>query len=198
MKPASAFTLIEVLVSLALFSVVMLVGIGALLTVVDANTKAQATQSVMNNLNIAVDGMMRSVRMGTVYRCGVLTAGSQGIDCASPSDRISFTNNDGNLQAYFLNGTQIYRRLCENGASNCTDLPITSQDIDITRFDVYVAGAGRTYSDNPRDIIQPVAVFIIEGVAASERLSSTLYGKKKKIRTEFKLQTVATQRILDL
>ncbi len=192
-----AFTLIEVLVSLALFSSVMLVGVGALLTVIDANSKAQATQSVMNNLNIAIDGMMRAVRMGSKYRCGSLTAGG-GIDCSTPSNRMSFINHEGNLQAYYLNGTQIYRRLCSSGLSGCVDLPITAPDIDITRFDVYVAGASRTYSDTPREIVQPVAVFIIEGTAASGRISSAIYGKKKKIRTNFKLQTVATQRLLDL
>ncbi len=192
-----AFTLIEVLVSLALFSTVMLVGVGALLTVIDANAKAQATQSVMNNLNIAIDGMMRSVRMGSKYRCGVLTAGD-GLDCVNPSNRMSFITHEGNLQAYYLNGTQIYRRACANGTSDCTDLPITAADIDITRFDIYIAGAERTYSSLPKDVVQPVAVFVIEGTAGSERLSSSLYGKKKKIRTEFKLQTVATQRLLDL
>ncbi len=198
MKPnAAAFTLIEVLVSLALFSVVMLVGMGALLTVVDANAKAQATQSVMNNLNIAIDGMMREMRMGSNYRCGRADSGTRGVDCANPQHQVSFMTHDGNLWVYYLNNHQIYRRSCI-GVSSCVDLPLTSKDIDITRFDVYVAGAERTYADNPREIVQPTAVFIIEGVAASSRISGALYGKKKRIRTEFKIQTVATQRLLDL
>ncbi len=191
------FTLIEVLVSLALFSVVMLVGMGALLTVVDANAKAQATQSVMNNLNIAIDGMMREMRMGTNFRCGYINAGS-ALDCPSPQDKISFITHDGNLWSYYLNGTQIYRRTCVGVSGSCQDLPLTSKDIDITKFDVYVAGAERSYSSSPRDIVQPTAVFIIEGTAASSRLSGVLYGKKKRIKTDFKIQTVATQRLLDL
>src|SRR3989338_5348699 len=63
------FTLIEMIVAVALFAVVMLVSVGALLSLVGANRKAQALQSVMNNLNIALDGMVRSIRMGTSYRC---------------------------------------------------------------------------------------------------------------------------------
>ncbi len=192
-----AFTLIEMLVSLALFSSVAIVGAGALLTVIDANSKAQATQSVMNNLNIAIDGMMRAVRMGTNYRCGSIASGDP-VDCANPENRFSFITHEGNLQAYYLHNNRIYRRSCSNGTSGCVDLPVTASDIDITRFDVYVAGASLTYSSTPSDIIQPVAVFIIEGTAASDRLSDVIYGKKKKIRTDFKVQTVATQRLLDL
>src|SRR3989344_8697452 len=51
------FTLVEMIVAIALFSIVMVVSVGALLALVTANRKAQALQSVMNNLNIALDGM---------------------------------------------------------------------------------------------------------------------------------------------
>ena len=61
----SGFTLVEMIVAVALFAVVMLISVAALLALVDANRKAQALQSVMNNLNIALDGMVRSVRMGS-------------------------------------------------------------------------------------------------------------------------------------
>jgi len=200
-RSESAFTLIEVLVSLALFSVVMLVGVGALLTVIDANAKAQATQSVMNNLNVAIDGMMRSVRMGSHYHCDSGNISSWPLtprDCPNGSSGISFVTYNGNLRRYYLKDNRIYRYACTSGSGQCADLPITSPDIDIKKFDVYVAGAERTYADSPPDLVQPVAVFVIEGQAGSERISSSLYGKKKRIRTDFKLQTVATQRLLDL
>ena len=58
------------IVAVGLFSLVMLVSVGALLSLTGANRKAQALQSVMNNLNIALDGMVRSIRMGSDYHCG--------------------------------------------------------------------------------------------------------------------------------
>src|SRR3989344_1317808 len=64
------FTLVEMIVSAGLFAVVMLVSVTALLSLVDANRKTQALHSVMNNLNIALDSMVRSLRMGSVYHCG--------------------------------------------------------------------------------------------------------------------------------
>ncbi len=198
----AAFTLVELLVALGLFAVAMTVAVGAVLSVVDANAKAQATQSVMNNLNIAIDGMLRSVRMGTFYTCGSNTnLFNPGRDCSSlPSTKIAFKNYEGNFQAYYLNGKQIYRILCDTPSYvsdplHCSNLPITAPDISIDRFDIYVNGAEYTY---PNDAVQPVAVFIIEGTAASQNISSSLYGKKKKTRVNFKIQTVATQRILDL
>src|SRR3989338_1985894 len=70
---ARGFTLVEMIVSVALFATVMLVSVGALLSLMGANRKAQALQSVMNNLNVALDGMVRSIRMGSNYHCGAGT-----------------------------------------------------------------------------------------------------------------------------
>ena len=64
------FSLVEIVVSLAVFSIVMLVATGALLSIVEANKKAQSQQIAMNNLNFAVENMTRAIRVGTNYHCG--------------------------------------------------------------------------------------------------------------------------------
>ena len=63
----SGFTLIEMLVSIALFAIVMVVCVGALLSLVGANKKAEALESAMNNLNISLDDMVRNAREGTGF-----------------------------------------------------------------------------------------------------------------------------------
>ena len=65
-----AFSLIELMVSVALFSIVMVISVGSLLTMIDANRKAQALKSVMNNLNFALESMVRNARVGTNFNCG--------------------------------------------------------------------------------------------------------------------------------
>ncbi|MEK7093249.1 MAG: type II secretion system protein, partial [Patescibacteria group bacterium] len=89
-KLSRGFTLIEMIVSVGLFAVVMIICVAALLSLVDANKKAQAIQSVMNNLNVAVDGMVRSIRMGTNYHCGTDLSVTSGLpssrDCAYPGE----------------------------------------------------------------------------------------------------------------
>ena len=58
------FSLVEMIVAVTLFAVVMLVSVGALLSLVNATRKARALESVMNNLNVTLDSMVRSLRMG--------------------------------------------------------------------------------------------------------------------------------------
>ncbi len=63
------FTLIEVMVSVTLFAMVMTLSLGAILSIIDGNKKAQAINSVANNLNFAVDSMVRDIKTGYSYSC---------------------------------------------------------------------------------------------------------------------------------
>src|SRR3989344_5459228 len=90
-KSGKGFTLIEMIVSVALFAVVMVVAVGALLSLTGANKKAQALQSVMNNLNISVDNIVRSIRMGSTYTCA--STGPNPVDCNNGDKQIIFTCN---------------------------------------------------------------------------------------------------------
>ncbi len=203
------FTLIEVMVAVSLFSVVMVISIGALLSLVDANRKAQAMQSVINNLNIALDGMIRSIRMGTNYHCGIGELYNPQ-DCVStPSTQIAFESFDGDITnindqwVYWLaedssnnNVKRIYRSKT-NKTTPAT--PITAPEINISTFDVYVKGAEETLSDLSEDTNQPMVVISVEGVAGSEITSGIgVSGSKKKIETTFTIQATASQRLLDL
>ena len=63
------FTLVEMIVSLAVFSIVLTVSVGALLVLVATNQQLQAEQSVMTNLSFALDSMTREIRTGSGYYC---------------------------------------------------------------------------------------------------------------------------------
>lgn len=63
------FTLVEMMVSLAIFSVVAVIAIGALLKVIDANKKSQSMQSAVTNINFAMESMSRDLRTGTSIQC---------------------------------------------------------------------------------------------------------------------------------
>lgn len=56
------FTLVELMVSIALFSIVILVAISAVVTIVDVNRQSQSLTSVMTNFNFAVDAMTRTIK----------------------------------------------------------------------------------------------------------------------------------------
>ncbi len=65
----SGFTLIEIIVSLALFSVVITIAVGALLILIASNRQLQNEQSVLSNLSFALDSMTREIRTGANYYC---------------------------------------------------------------------------------------------------------------------------------
>lgn len=68
-KNQTGFTLIEMIVSLAIFSIIVTITIGALLVLIASNQKLQGEQSVMTNLAFAMDSMTREIRTGTNYYC---------------------------------------------------------------------------------------------------------------------------------
>lgn len=89
------FTLIEVLVSVALFSVVMVIALGALLAISVSDRKAESLKSVINNLNFAVDGMSRAVRTGSNWGCDASHTlnPTAGTDCSTTgANEIIFTS----------------------------------------------------------------------------------------------------------
>jgi len=172
------FSLVEILVSIAIFSVVMVTAAGALLTTIDANHKAQAIQSVMNNLNFALESMSRAIRVGDTYHCGdsgSLAGNQVPSDCAGGSDFFSFRrSNDNKTVYYYLSGSQIVRAIDAAGA-----LAISAPEIMIENLKFYVQGASLGSQAQPRVTI------VIQGYA----------GATEKIKTPFNLQTTLSQRM---
>lgn len=63
------FTLIEALVSLGLFSIVVVAATGVILSIISSNKKNQAISSVVNNLNYSIESMVRDIKTGYRYKC---------------------------------------------------------------------------------------------------------------------------------
>jgi prepilin-type N-terminal cleavage/methylation domain-containing protein len=177
------FTLIELMVATSLFVVVATVSITALITVKTANAKAQTKRSVLDNLNFAMENIARNMRIGTNYTCGFDSIGSPGADCVNGDTKITFKDYMGDAVTYSLSGNRIMKKItgiANPSRTNSVALPITSPDIQINslRFVVRQAEAGG---------LQPFAIIFIDGVAKPGT----------KLETNFKVQTAASQRILD-
>jgi len=191
-KTEKGFTLIEMMVAVSIFAIVMTIGVGALLSLVDANRRAQAINSVMNNLNAALESMTRSIRVGTTYYCQTSSvppsAGtlSQTQGCTD-GKLIAFesatgdTGDDTDQVVYRLNGTQLERSLDSGG----TWVALTAPEVTIDSFSFYVVGA-ESFSESG-DTIQPRVLMRIQG-------SAPIPGGT----TEFNVQASVVQRILDI
>ncbi len=196
-KARRAFTLIEMMVSVTIFSIVVMVGVGALLSLVEANKRAEAINSVMNNLNFAVESMSRSIRVGTTYHCETssLPPGNPGVlssaqDCASGGGLLlAFEKSGGDHSnvsdqwVYRLNGTQIER----STDAGTTWIAITAPEVSIDKFQFYVIGSYPT-TGSGADTLQPRVLIVIHGTANVPHSTPTT----------FQLQAAVTQRLLDL
>lgn len=178
-RPSQAgFTLIEMIVAVALFSVVMLIAGATLMSLVYANRKAQALQSVMNNLNIALDDMVRNIRAGAEYNCG----GPTGGDCSNGGNSFYFTQfGESGQTEYLFGGLCPSGRICER-EGNSEPEPITAPEVDITNMEFYVVGTTLGGGQEPKVVIA------IQGEAGSQAAASTT----------FDIQATAVQRVLNL
>jgi prepilin-type N-terminal cleavage/methylation domain-containing protein len=177
LKVNKGFTLVEMLIAVSLFVVVATISIGAILSVFDANRKAQSSKTVVDNLDLSVENMARAVRFGSSYYCGISSNISAVNDCSTGGDAVSVTFN-GNRIIYKLNGTAIQKS--EDGGSNYTG--ITSSDTVIQYLKFYVFGT------NVSDTNQPYVVVVIKGYV----------GSKPTTQTVFSIETLMSQRTLDL
>lgn len=188
------FTLIELIVAVAIFSIVMTLALGALLSMSESDRRAQALKSVINNLNFSLDSMSRTIRTGTTYNCDVAGLNlsvplTTPDDCTSPAaSSFAFRSAGGQNVAYQLETSNA--SLCgqATGAVGCITrsvaggayAPLTSPEVRVTRLDFYVIGAE---SAN----IQPKVTIIMSGTVSVSGVASS----------DFTLQTSVTQRLYD-
>ena len=181
-KHIRGFTLVELMVSVSVFSIVMLISMGAILTVVDANRKSQALRAVMDNLNFAFEGMTRDIRFGDNYHCGSAGDITRPLDCSLGDNSITIRTSSGNLATYRLSGNRIIKTL------NGTDYYVTSGDSTIQSLKFYVSGAYPFVAANPTtDMIQPQVIMVVSGYA----------GTKDTLKSSFSLETTLSQRKFD-
>lgn len=190
------FTLIEMIVSLGIFSIVVTTAVGAMLILISTNQQLQSEQNVMTNLSFALDTMTREIRTGYSYFCTSVaselsnhedlddtdvkdcpdgsTASKQGISFYEGGNSLTDTAN---RILYYYDATleSIYRQIGDGDAQ-----AIVSSGLAITDAQFYVTG---TDTD---DTEQPTVTIYLEAQDVNDD-GKTYY-----------LQTTVTQRILDI
>ncbi len=199
-KRSAGFTLIEIMVSIGIFSTVMLIGIGALLSVNDANRKARALRVVMDNLNFAVEDMARKMRIGDDFYCFDYDSSSfppssynleKKQDCPNGKNAIIFKfkkeRTGGRAETVLYNLAEkpddkkiVETRIIDSMTRNFSSPSfITSpEEIFIKNLKFYVTG-----SESPTK--QPRITIVVSGEI---RLA------QEKIKTSFNIQTTISQR----
>lgn len=209
MNTARGFSLIELMVSVAIFTIVMVIALGSLLAISASERKAETLKSVMNNLNFALDSMSRAIRTGANYHCGSSGTLSSPQECATADTYLAVQISNGSVPGcdstntctviYWLDTTPahcgqtgavggcIMRRVITQLGADSGFLQITSPEVVIATpsgqpgLSFYVKGSPLA------DGIQPKVVLIVNGyVQINVNQQSYFY-----------LQTAITQRIYD-
>lgn len=79
------FTLIEMIVSLGVFSVIVTMSVGSLLALIAGNQRLQGEQSIMTNLSFALDSMTREIRTGYFYVCAGVSNANVSVTDLEPN-----------------------------------------------------------------------------------------------------------------
>jgi prepilin-type N-terminal cleavage/methylation domain-containing protein len=189
-KQSRGFTLVEMLVSLAVFMIVMTVAVGSLVSIINANKKAQAIKNVINNVNLAVESISRDMRTGSEYGCHIKNQGFKG-NCSGGGDAIMYKNSAGKMVYYRYEPTEnIISTSSIGNIQRCTadicdiisdtnwqSITAPVSNVNITNMVFYVFGTSEP-------TIQPHAIITMEGIA----------GVDNNTKTDFTLQTTISQR----
>lgn len=183
----------ELLVSMALFIVVITMGVGALMVMINGNVKAQNNNDAVSNIQFALDSMAREIRTGFAYYCssGTETTGditvqqdcNQGTYLSIIEGGKSLTQGTNNRRvAYRYNTTD---DSIERKIGTGTWVRLTNETVKITDMHFNVAGSAPKSDANNA---QPnVTIYVTGEVAGIGDTGST-----------FNLQTTVTKRVLDL
>ena len=158
------FTLIEIMVATAIFMIIMVAAIGALVTTSNSAKKAKALRSAMDNVNYAMDNVSRSLRLGSNYYCpggsSILLPQSTNptMDCIGGAGSIAFIPA-GDItvnQSYQLSSSGEIQKCVASRTPAC--IALTAPEVMITDLFFEVKGSSTT------DTVQPSVFIRIKGI----------------------------------
>lgn len=159
------------------------------MVLIDANSRAQNTQSVMVNVSYALDSMTREIRTGSDFFCGASdslpTSGSTSQDCSSGATAFSFNEGGQSLTKSASSrrvGFRLASGVMERRLGNGDWTAVTSPDINLSELRFVASGTTRLDGEAPT-----VTVYL-KGIA----------GAGDDLDAEFDIQTTVVQQLLDI
>lgn len=205
------FTLIELMVTMAIFINVVTIATGALYSAQAVNTRLEQTQTVLDGVNLATEVIVRDIRYGSNFYCDnnasvptpvptlrkscTYATGGGNILVFKPTSALSGTTNaNQDRVAYYLSSGVLYKNEYPSGGAMRT-YQITASDVSIGRLAFYATGLNSSLGDpsidygSVSDTNQPLITLIMSGV--------TIPKKKTVQPVTFSIETSASSRTLD-
>jgi len=169
-KKNKGFTLIEMVVAVAIFTLLVGTTSSIFLSSIKTQKQGLATQEILDQTSYLVEYMSRSLRMAKKDLAGTCT-GTAKLNYVFEDQCLNFLNYKGACQQFCLESTRLKD---ENGNY------LTSTNLQISNFAVILSGA----TQPPSDYLQP-RVTISLNIVGQEQMS-------------IKIQTTVSQRNLDI
>ncbi len=205
-KQIRGFSLIEILVSVSLFTFVCLLAVSTLIATYKINTRLKATRNVYDNLNFVLEDLLRESKQGSGYYClsaTEISASSVNLgdyslvkDCATGaggigvvfqpqgydlSKRVAYFYQSSTKQivkeTFYVNSSYNRNSSGDNSTEN-----LTTDNITIENFNFIVSGTSKYDTGNLK---QPMIKVIVSGKT------------KRAPIVSFSVESAASQRRLD-
>lgn len=204
------FTLVEVMIAVGLFVVVMVAGIGAILSANTSHKKTQSQRTILDSMSFVLEDMSRNLRLGSSYRCpagvsaaasgsdeyltGFLLGGTAPSDCGPGSEARSIAfetqtgdpTNDSDQVVYLFYNERLYKSI--NGGVDY--FAMTPPGVKLSDQSGFTVVGAYPYTDpsgtSTTDDVQPRIIIRLSG--------KIMY---KDIETPFDLQTTVSARLID-
>jgi prepilin-type N-terminal cleavage/methylation domain-containing protein len=205
-KNIRGFTIIELVVSVGIFSLVFVAAAGAFLSVLGAYQKVTTMRVNIDNLTTTLESLVRSAKTGYDYHCDVVSGGfNSPRNCdVGGGTYFAFKNEDMPRSFGVPTDPIVYKfvpcpdpvnpycgriQKSDNGGGLFYPVTVAPPALDISYVRFYVVGADPFIpSDLNPDVLQPQVTLIIKGKV----------GVKEGISVPISIQTTITQRKLDI
>ncbi|MFZ3011459.1 MAG: hypothetical protein WA060_00440 [Minisyncoccia bacterium] len=200
-KQKGGYTIIETMITISLFTIIVMSGMGALLNANALHQKSQSMRSILDSLSFITEDISRNLRTGSRYHCLVggeviSPASIDGLSvpksCGGGGWAIAFEpprGDPGDTQDqwiyYISNDGKIFKAAgAPYGASDFVQLTPDGVVVDVAKSGFVVYGAE---PPTTADRQQPFIIIRFVG--------SITY---KNVVTPFSIQTSASQRTIDI
>lgn len=181
----SGFTLIEIMVSVAIFAIIVTAGMGALVSMTRSYQVSQSDKKVHQGLNYSLEAMTREIRLGRNYVANASATSEevslQGEDGVGSTLKVTTSDNRGTVIYYVSGGILYLKRFGATNAQNGTFALTNNSQITVDNLRFTVVG---TESRDELNYQQPLVWIQIQAHATGTDRNTVI-------------QTMVSQRTLD-
>lgn len=178
LKKSAGVTLLELIVAVAIFTVVIGGSSGVFISALRAQRVVLADQNLIDNTRFALEFMSRQLRLAARDQTGACT-GTADTTYSNSGGILKFINSDGACVHYRLNANSI--EISQNGGGSFANLTLSSIAL-VTNLSFIVSGAARADSFQPR-----VTILI----------TAQSFGGLPEVTPELNIQTTVSARSVD-